>query len=72
MDRVGQIARQAWVRIHESSTKILGEELHGVLCANWEENKEAQVRDHWERHPDWFRVVEAVETGAVVGYVSDG
>ena len=70
MDRVGEIARQAWVRIHDSFEKILGEELHGVLCADWEENKEAQVRGHWERHPEWFRVVEAVESGAVVAFVT--
>ena len=70
MDRVGRIARQAWVRIHESAVKILGEELHGVLCANWEADKEAQVCGHWERHPDWFRVVEAVETGEAVAFIT--
>ena len=70
MERVGEIARQAWVRIHESFRRMIGEEMHGVLGAGWEERKEAQVRGHWERHPDWFRVVASVETGAVVAFIS--
>lgn len=70
MDRVGEIARQAWVRIHKSAAEIMGEEMHGVLCAGWEAQKEAAVRGHQERYPDWFRVVEAVETGEVVAFVT--
>ena len=70
MDRVGQIAREAWVRIHDSLTEILGEELHDILSANWEEIKEAGVRAHWERHPEWFHVVGPAETGEVIAFVS--
>lgn len=70
MQRVGEIARQAWVRVHDSFREMMGEEMHGVLCANWEANKEAQVRNHWARYPDWFRVVEAEEAGEVVAFIS--
>ena len=70
MDRVGQIARQAWVRIHESSIKILGEELHEVLSPDWERRKESSVCGHWERYPEWFRVVASVEAGEVAAFVT--
>ncbi len=70
MDRVGEIAREAWRRIHDSSTQILGEEMHGVLCANWEEEKTAAVRRHWEQFPEWFRVVEAMERRKVVAFLT--
>lgn len=70
LDRVGEIARQAWGRIHESYQKIIGQEMHRDICANWETDKETQVRRHWENHPDWFRVVESVETGQVVGFIT--
>ena len=70
MGRVGQIARQAWVRIHESSIKNLGEELHDVLSPDWARRKESPVCGHWERHPDWFRVVESTETGEVSAFVT--
>ncbi|MBI1928891.1 GNAT family N-acetyltransferase [Candidatus Poribacteria bacterium] len=70
LNRVGEIARQAWERIHESYRKIIGEEMHRDLCANWEEEKESQVRRHWREHPDWFRVVESIETGQVVGFIT--
>ena len=70
MERVGEIARQAWQRIHASTTEIMGEEMHAVLCANWEDEKTAAVRRHWEAHPAWFRVVAATETGSVVAFLT--
>ena len=70
LDRVGEIARQAWQRIHESYQKIIGKEMHCDICANWEADKETQVRRHWENHPDWFRVVESIETRQVVGFIT--
>lgn len=70
LNRVGEIAGQAWGRIHESYRKIIGEEMHRDICANWEEEKESQVRRHWQSHPDWFRVVESVEMGQVVGFIT--
>lgn len=69
MDRVGQIARQAWGRIHDSFEKIMGKEMHDALCANWEEQKEAQVRGHFERTPEWGRVVEDA-AGQVVAFIT--
>ncbi|OGG54656.1 MAG: hypothetical protein A3F84_13835 [Candidatus Handelsmanbacteria bacterium RIFCSPLOWO2_12_FULL_64_10] len=69
MDRVGQIARQAWQRIHDSFEKIMGEEMHAALCVNWEAQKEAQVRGHFERTPEWGRVV-ADATGQVVAFIT--
>ena len=44
--------------------------MHDVLCANWAEEKENAVRDHWKRTPEWFRVVEDTETGHVVAFVT--
>ena len=70
MERVGEIARQAWRRIHASSVEIMGDEMHAVLCANWEEEKTAAVRRHWESNPEWFRVVAALETGNVVAFLT--
>ena len=70
LDRVGEIARQAWQRIHDSYRKSIGEEMHLYLYTNWEAEKEAQVRRHWENHPDWFRVVESVETELIVGFIT--
>ena len=70
LERVGEIARQAWQRIHESYRKIIGAEMHREICANWEVDKENQVRHHWHNHPDWFRVVESTETGRVVGFIT--
>ncbi|MDA0747820.1 MAG: GNAT family N-acetyltransferase [bacterium] len=70
MGRVGEIARQAWAPIHQVYAQDVGEEMHGSLCANWAPEKEAAVRGHWERHPEWFRVVECVENGEVVAFVT--
>lgn len=70
LDRVGEIARQGWVRIHDSFQQIMGEEMHGVLCANWEENKEGQIRGHFARHPDWLYVVEPDGGEGVVAFVT--
>jgi len=70
MDRVGQIARRAWAPIHDSFSRMMGTELHSVVFADWENQKEAQVRRHWERYPEWFRVVESEGTGEVVGFIS--
>ena len=70
MERVGEIARQAWQRIHDSTAGIMGEEMHAVLCANWEEEKTAAVLRHWTRHSDWFRVVEINGTGSVVAFLT--
>ncbi len=70
MERVGEIARQAWQRIHASTTEIMGEEMHAALCANWEAEKTAAVRRHWEAHPEWFRVVVASETGSVAAFLT--
>jgi ribosomal protein S18 acetylase RimI-like enzyme len=70
LNRVAEIALQAWARIHDSYRKIMGAQMHHDLHADWEVNKEAQVRGHWKNHPEWFRVVESVETGAVVGFIT--
>ena len=70
MPRVGQIAREAWVPIHEVAARVRGKEMHDVLCANWAEEKEAAVRNHWKGSPEWFRVVEDTETGEVVAFVT--
>ena len=70
MDRAGQIARQAWVPLHDSFRRMMGVDLHSTVCADWEAGKEAQVRRHWETYPEWFRVVEEVATGEVVGFIT--
>ena len=70
LDRVGEIARQAWQRIHDSTVEIMGREMHAVLCENWEAEKTAAVHGHWKRHPDWFRVVAAKGAGSVVAFLT--
>lgn len=70
MERVGEIARQAWQRIHASTSEIMGEKMHAVLCANWEDEKTAAVRRHWEAHPEWFRVVVATQTERVAAFLT--
>ena len=70
MDRVGEIAREAWQRIHASTAEIMGEGMHAVLCANWKQEKTAAVRRHWQSNPEWFRVVAATETGNVVAFLT--
>lgn len=64
------IAKLAWARVHDSFRKIMGEDMHDVLCANWEEGKAAQVRGHFERNPEWFYVVARLEDGKVVGFLT--
>jgi ribosomal protein S18 acetylase RimI-like enzyme len=68
--RAGQIARAAWVPIHEVSIQIRGKAMHDVLCANWADEKEAAVVNHWKRTPEWFRVVEDTASREVVAFVT--
>ena len=68
--RAGRIAREAWAPIHVVSEQIRGKEMHDVLCANWADEKENAVINHWKRTPEWFRVVEDTETGEVVAFVT--
>lgn len=70
MDRVGQIARQAWRPIHDSFEEIMGKEMHDAVCADWEADKEAQVHGQYERNPEWFWVVEDAATGEVVAFLT--
>ncbi len=70
MDRVGQIARQAWRPIHDSFEKIMGKEMHDAVCADWEADKEAQVLGQYEQYPEWFWVVEEAATGGVVAFLT--
>jgi ribosomal protein S18 acetylase RimI-like enzyme len=63
--QVCEIAAHAWKRIHESATQIMGSDMHEILCANWEEKKARAITDHWERNPEWVRVVEAVDCQVV-------
>ena len=70
IEQACDIARRAWGRIHTSFRQIMGAQMHDALCANWEEKKAAQVRGHWERHPEWFYVVEAVKAKSVVAFIT--
>ena len=67
--RALEIAKHAWKRIHDSALEIMGEAMHAVLCANWEDRKAEAVMGQWERHPEWFRVVES-EGGGVVAFLT--
>jgi ribosomal protein S18 acetylase RimI-like enzyme len=69
MDEVCDIAKRAWKRIHDSFRAIMGSDMHSVLCANWEEDKAAQVRLHFERSPAWVYVV-VDEADVKVGFVT--
>ena len=70
VDAACEIAKCAWARIHDSFRTIMGPEMHGVVCANWENNKAVQVRGHFEQHPDWFYVVIQEVDEKVVGFVT--
>ena len=61
LGRVCEIAVLAWKHIHDSAMLIMGKEMHETLCANWEEKKARAITDHWQRHPEWVRVVESVD-----------
>lgn len=68
LDRVAEIARSAWIRIHDSFRRILGEELHAVLCADWADRKEGEIRRFWRDHPEGMFVVE--RDGDVLAFVT--
>ena len=70
VDLACEIAKKAWVPIHESFAAIMGEEMHAILYANWEEGKAAQVRGHFEQHPDWLFVVVDERVQEVVGFIT--
>jgi len=70
VNRACEIAKQAWARIHDSFRDIMGGDMHAVLCADWENNKAAQVRRHFEQHPDWFYVIVDEHKDEVVGFVT--
>ena len=70
LDRIAAIARQAWVPIHKSFAKIMGESLHQVLYPDWEATKADQVRRHAINYPDWVYVVESDESSEVVAFVT--
>ena len=65
-----EIAKKAWVRVHDSFREIMGGAMHDVLCDNWQENKADQVAGHFERVPEWFYVVEREEDLCVVGFIT--
>ncbi|MDP6041348.1 MAG: GNAT family N-acetyltransferase [Candidatus Latescibacteria bacterium] len=65
-----EIAKKAWVRVHDSFRAIMGGEMHDVLCEDWEENKAAQVAGHFERVPNCFYVVVREEDNRVVGFIT--
>jgi len=67
-----EIAKKAWVRVHDSFREIMGGEMHDVVCANWQENKAGQVSGQFERSSDWFYVVEREDDKCVVGFVTFG
>jgi ribosomal protein S18 acetylase RimI-like enzyme len=64
------IAKTAWARIHDSFRTIMGADLHAEVCANWEDNKAAQVRGQFEQHPEAFFVVAKKGDGHVVGFLT--
>ena len=70
VDFACQIAQKAWVRIHDSFCAIMGDEMHNIVCANWEENKVQQVQSHFERTPNQFCIVARVEDQCVVGFIT--
>lgn len=68
LGRVAEIARAAWIRVHESSQKILGKELHAVLCAGWAGRKEEAIRQFWREHPEDMFVVE--REGEILAFIT--
>lgn len=70
VEQACEIAKMAWARVHESFRNIMGEDMHDVLCANWEDGKASQVRGHFERHPEWFYVVVRQSDARVAGFLT--
>ena len=70
LDRIGEIIRQAWEPIFGLHEEHWGEELFGVLYANWPKNIKASVGRHLAEHPEWAFVVEARETHEVVAFIT--
>jgi len=68
LDRAAEIARAAWVRIHESFRKILGEELYAVLSPDWANRKEDAIRQFWRDHPEGMFVAE--RDGRVLAFIT--
>lgn len=69
MHAVCDIAKRAWERVHDSFRTMMGTEMHDALCANWKDDKAAQIRNHFERAPEWVYVVTSAD-GAVAGFVT--
>ena len=65
VDAACGIAVQAWQRIHESFTDIMGQEMHDDLSPSWEEKKAGQIRSHFSENPTWMLVVEQEKVGVV-------
>ena len=60
-----QIAIQAWGRIHDSFTDILGQEMHDDFSPEWQDRKAGQIRSHFANNPMWMLVIEHSEKGVV-------
>lgn len=70
LDRIGEIIRQAWEPIFGLHEENWGEELFGVLYANWPVKIKASVGRHLAEHPDWAFVVEARDSGKVAAFIT--
>lgn len=60
-----EIAKQAWERIDDSFSKIMGQQMHDDLSPNWKARKADQIRSHFEKNPVWMWVVEHASDGIV-------
>jgi ribosomal protein S18 acetylase RimI-like enzyme len=70
VERACQIARRAWVPIHDSFRAIMGDAMHDAVCGDWQDNKAQQIVGHWERSPGQMTVVEREADGAVVAFLT--
>ncbi len=69
VDAACDIAKQAWERIHDSFTNIMGKEMHDDLSPTWKDRKADQIRSHFVHNPAWMLVVEHDNDG-IVGFIT--
>ena len=68
IERIGEIAVEAWEPAYEAYRENMGEELFEAKYGDWREHKESQVIGQCRERPETVRVAEVDST--VAGFVT--
>ena len=68
IERIGEIAVEAWEPAYEAYHENMGEELFEAKYGDWREHKASQVKRQYQKRPGTVRVAEV--DGAVAGFVT--